>query len=227
MNHFVKQLILFAILLLTIQTAHGALIIDTEPASLAEEAWVLTNEQFLAAEFVLGRSYKITDVQGWIGTQTVPGWIGSKTNVNLRYTIRKDDSTSGEIPPGQIPGEVPGSIIYSQTLELAVEEDAGWRGPSVLNWNLSAGTYWLSFEADVYTSEGFYWCMPFPANIPLSNYAFSDNTAGNPVWYEYDELNLGVRIYGEQQGANIPEPATLLLLGLGLIALAGSRRFNN
>jgi hypothetical protein len=209
MKHFVKQFILFAILFLTIQTAHGSLIIDTGPASSAKEAWVLTNEQFLAAEFVLGQSYSITDVQGW---------IGSNTNGNLIYRIRKDDSTSGEIP---------GSIIYSQAFELPFAEDADWYGPSGLNWNLSAGTYWLSFEVDVNNSEGFQGWMPFPANFPLSNYAFSPNADGYTDWYQYDELKFGVRIYGERHGANVPEPAIMLLLGLGLMALAGSRRFKN
>lgn len=153
--------------------------------------------QSLAARFTLNEDVVIDTVQGWLNW----GYGG-----RARFSIFTDFQG------------LPGASRFSRALELTATglNDADWRGPQGLGWEVTQGDYWLVFE-DVPGNLGF-GAMPGGAPMPLLGYASSPGASGvSGAWQRADTLGLGVRVGIE----SVPAPATtaLLLAGLGLLAM--------
>lgn len=215
-----KKAVLLAIslLLLNIPVTMASTIIDTGPGPASTGGYTVASYQWLAGEFVLDQDYFITGLYGWIARQDL-----SDDNTIYNFTI----SIYGD--GGDIPDT--GNLIYSNSASLPGPDAIGkWAGYDI-SWTdphgntglfLSSGTYWAAFEVRPpnYTNplSGY---MPNPSVNPLDNYAFKYGSD----WYGDDTMDFGLQVLGTAP-VPTPEPATILLFGLGLLSLAGTNRKN-
>jgi hypothetical protein len=183
--------------LVVAQPVSAATLVDTGQPTFVGGGSIVATYQWLAAEFTLGSSATVNQVQGWLGVSDF---------VPLRITIRSDA------------GNAPGSEIYSADF-LGLPSEGAWQGAKGLSWALAAGDYWVSFESD-HSDQIAY--MPGGAPGLLNRYAFTSNQASS--WNEGGFAGVGVRIFGTT-GA-VPEPATwaLMISGFGLVGTAARRR---
>jgi hypothetical protein len=141
-RRYSKYLIFVAVFMITIPSAYAGLIIDTGPGPSSGGALDLSSGQWWAGKFNLTNSFKITDIDVWL--------VSTGHSGHLKYAIYSD--------AGNAPGSTP---INSTTLPIDVDMGnlnfvPDWFGPSGLNWDLSAGTYWLALEVP----DSYYGALP-------------------------------------------------------------------
>lgn len=178
-------------------------IVDTGNAGAAGPITSLGHpfdQAWLAAEFTTALAYEITSVEGWFEVYDAGG--------PLQVSLYSDG------------GEIPGALLFSQ-ISLQSPGGLAWRGVSGLSWVIAPGTYWVSFEA-----PGAILNAGVPTNAattPLANEATLNRFNGF-VWTEFDDLNMAIRIFGDDDPAVAPEPSSFFLFATGLAGVTLYRR---
>ena len=90
---------------------------------------------------------------------------------------------------------------------------------------LGAGTYWLDFQADGNAGFTGPWAPPITINgVMTTGNAIQYVSAWNPALDGTSQQGLPFKIYSPSGPTAVPEPATLVLLGLSGVAVLLRRR---
>lgn len=199
MKKLTSSLGLVALLALILSNQVKAdIIVDTGTPNQPDSAIMLSNGQWLAAEFTTTQAWQIDSLKGFINAD-------SSNPDNATYTVAIYDNASNNRPDTN-------SQLFAQQVTFGID---GWNGLQGLNVALNAGTYWLAFEVRVDdTLQGL---MPVSAPNPVQT-AYNDAT-GN---FGYIPTTGTAYNFGVQISA-VPVPPSLLLFASGLLAMGGRR----
>jgi hypothetical protein len=201
-----KTLIYLATFLFT-SIAQGAVLVDTGHPSTNNGTYVCKDStqglycnQSIALKINLTEAVSITDIKSYFIAVDKPGDLTMALYSNLN--------------------NIPGQELYSSAFTVAGYD---WYGLSNLNWNVTAGDYWVSFE--VRAGQTFYGAISTYAPRPLEaaltfNYGQTWTNIGT---YKPNAAGLVVEGISVTPVAE-PESYALLLTGFALIGFAARRK---
>lgn len=185
---------LFAALAFSTSASAGVILDTGAGAAWGGGGWALDGSQSLATSFTLSQASVITGVNGWIGG--LPG--------TLRVSVMSSANS------------VPVATLFSADA-AATWGPNSWVGVSGMQLRLDAGTYFAAFSVPAGYTYGGGMGNDAPHPTPGA-YAYAGN------WTQFANIGIGAQVFGDAAPANVPEPASVALLGLGIAGLALSRR---
>lgn len=191
-----------------VNSASAAYLVDTgqPPIPTGSSGWSyhgnLISESWLAAEIVLPQNSIINGIETYMvnlypGVATIALYSGGASFPDLSNELFSVDFSTAALPMNAY----------------------GWYGPSGLEWELQAGTYWVAFEAR--KRDGFYSAIPWGAPTPVEKYAAYNPSI--PGYVASNSLNIGLRVTGVSP---VPEPeiGAMYFLGIAVMGLLVRRR---
>lgn len=178
-----------------INSSQADIIVDTGAGGYTS-GYALTSTQWLGAQFQLDKNYTLTGINGWMSS-----WSGGAVQMSVTSIVNGLPSTS----------------LYTTDITIGSRQISTWAGASGLAWDLQAGTYAVTFTPN---DPGFDGAMAYDAPTPSGQMHIG--LGGN--WYSLPG-SLGLQVFGvESATGDVPEPASIALLGIALAGLAASRR---
>ena len=202
MNKKISQLAVAALFSLAALSANAAVIIDT--GARTDGYTPIVNQydeemgnfyQSLGYRVSFTDSYNITDISSYFNSGYSDG---------ILMSLYSDNSGT------------PNTQLYSQSFSFSARNTDTWAGLSGINWNVTAGNYWLTYEPSYGQASVYHSSTIFPSVYK--------NTS-NSNWQSAGSDSLSLVITGTSVNP-VPEADTsaMLLMGAGVMGFIARRR---